>query len=997
MKLHNYSTRHTPGTQKPLPVYLNFSAGELFRQRDSIISGKNPLLNKVLTEPQVLTVKLEYDKLCARNQKLLASMHSDGLNQEQLDEFKTNSIKHTELQYMLNKHEQRISAVNKAEIQFSTAFTKTINKNTTMNNLVCQIDNLRTGDKLLNENGHINNQDYQNNSSYNYPKLNNKFHCNDNLKKKIQNAVNKKMQSSTSTATVALEKLTYAAIVKKHEPNLHNPVPLHNWRLSPMTKKNKENNKVKLPRKRVNNNSKDRIVISTMTTSFNNETANNLDSTMELNTSTSSNANTEAETTVPETNNDSWTVVSLKTYNEIDKSLPKTFLQVTSPSLYDTDATYVYGIRIIMTPPKNKGISVVNPQIFTSKLLSTLQYVCNNTAILSCDESTQPPLTDPTKALGYDTATVNKYLKTYTTTNPTFVCYVRLHSDITLQQFKKNKEFVTWLKTENIITEPSILNGEYAEPIGFFIKKNTTEELLTLQTTRIRSNLPSTVNNKFDVCNMWIRSNSTLSTKVLMVKAQSTDEALLLEQIDHCYNKGMGGYVFFPYKAFKRATPEKKETIIREQIEFNKNNRSILLHGFVNFDYNTKVYDQQAKEPIPKRKLNEDNPDQSTISDTTMSYENMSVIDFMGTQFLDNNGNSIVKRASCPISNTIELLIPSEHYYKFKTVKNSDILNSLGSVIPPHRHQLIFQNPSSISAGIPPNALFVNNLINKYDRMFDTIDGTKYNNTTPIPTKHKKVAKIVVHNNVDDIKVRNEPRGRTNDATMQGNNNKDHNNTKPTQKDQDPNVLSIETINKFMSDLKTEFHNNLTKVKECINNDANKVLNMMEKMEKMDKEIQQQKADASNMDVVLRQHVQTAVQQEITSQLSTFNDTLNSKFQQVFQSLDSKSEERIALLMDEQQALKQEYRETRATTTTQFEQIMLMFQQQRNEAALQEQIRPSMTSQNNCEPTRGTQRILHTRNTRNNTTSTQGTQHTSLFDSGAIKSCLNKLNSNLNE
>jgi hypothetical protein len=342
---------------------------------------------------------------------------------------------------------------------------------------------------------------------------------------------------SKNVATDLLNKSTYATIVKKHEPNQYNPVPILKLPLYPMTIKTKHNNKAKLSKTRATTNNRDRII--TMT-------SNNIDNQI-LTGNNPTDMTDIGKNTIEkpsDTLQDNWTVVQLQTHQDIDKSLPTTYLEVPSPSLYDNDATYVYGVRIIITPPKHKGVSIVNPQIFISKLLSTLQYVCSNTAITVWDDTEHPSLSNPFKVLEKDNDSISHYLKTYDTNNPTFVCFVRLHTDMSLNQFKQNKDLLQWLKQENIILEKTILNGEYAEPIGFFLKRNTQEEMLQLQTTRIRESLPNDISNKCDFCNMWIRSGPSLSTKVLMVKTNINHEDKVIETIDNVFNKGMGGYFF---------------------------------------------------------------------------------------------------------------------------------------------------------------------------------------------------------------------------------------------------------------------------------------------------------------------------------------------------------------------------------------------------------------------------------------------------------------------
>jgi hypothetical protein len=145
------------------------------------------------------------------------------------------------------------------------------------------------------------------------------------------------------------------------------------------------------------------------------------------------------------------------------------------------------------------------------------------------------------------------------------------------------------------------------------------------------------------------------------------------------------------------------------------------------------------------------------------------------------------------------------------------------------------------------------------------------------------------------------------------------------------------------------------------------------------------------MDSIIHQQVQTAVQHELQNHLLTFEDKFNNKLNQAFITMDSNNEARITALLKEQQESKQEYRNNSNTTTTQFEQIMAMFAKQNHATTIQAQGRTINNGTQVDENSRSTHnRTLTTRSTRNSVQNLQGSQQ-SYFDSGAIKSCLNKL------
>jgi hypothetical protein len=70
---------------------------------------------------------------------------------------------------------------------------------------------------------------------------------------------------------------------------------------------------------------------------------------------------------------------------------------------------------------------------------------------------------------------------------------------------------------------------------------------------------------------MWVRSGKAISAKVLMVNANKDDEELILDTIDMTYNKGIGGVVFFPYRAFKRISAEKRKPYYTNNYYFRVN------------------------------------------------------------------------------------------------------------------------------------------------------------------------------------------------------------------------------------------------------------------------------------------------------------------------------------------------------------------------------------------------------------------------------------------
>jgi hypothetical protein len=991
MKVYR-STELSTATINSAVKPLQFSAAEMFSLMDKPYRSDSSLSTVIPTQQQLVNRKI----ISEDNAKILEDMRNYGINQVLIDKYTANIRKLSEGYASQQQNAQRTSAVKNEILQNHLLNNLHTGQITEYHKSQDYKDEI-TGYNLFNETGFQNNPDYELISKKHTLKINNKFKCSNSFRDMIKRAVGAKLQSTTPKEIQTIPQQTYATIVKTHQPNTCNPVPIHNWRLSPMTTKSKQQSTTKLSKHRVQTKAKDSII--TMTNDGLTTTGN---ATPRATDTPETMVTTDASDGIQGGNNiahqdTSWTIVPLKNHNAIEKSLPKTFLQVPTPSLYDNDASYSYGIRIIVIPPKNKGTSAVNPQIFVSKLLSTLQFVCSNTALAALEETTSyPAISDSVKPLSFMNDEITKYIKTYTTTSPNFMCYLRVHSDHTLLDFKKHPDFALWMKKESIIFEKTILNGKQADPIGFFIKRCTTEDMLALQTQRIRQSLPKEIESKCDVTNMWVRSGTGISAKVLMLKASEDDADKIIETVDHYYNKGRGGYFFYPYEEFKRTKAETKETILHQQLEYQKNNRSLTFVGFQNFDNSVKVAEDITNGSQQKRKSTTStttttNTNNNTDTDMSNLIDTMYVTDAIVMEFISDNGSSIFKRVYPPINNIMEVVVDSQNFYKVRKLSNQEFLNALGCLIPKPRHKLIFLSPNSIQDnGLHPNKIFNQQTTSKYKKMFDDI---RPNTTVPMVTdrpKPRKIAKIVVYNNAADINVPDDD-----DTTViHHNTNKSTNSDKTTSstKDNNPPVHESAAVNNMMSTITTDFQNSITDIKSCISKDTITITQIMQKMEKMEQEIQTYKVLNATIDDRINSNVQSTVRDELKTHLQNFELDLNNKLAKSLQEIDSKNEDRVATLVREHQLLREECSNNNSTTKNQFDQIM-------------EMLRTSRVTVNPGETSVGTEnydhstksRGLNTRSTRHSTNTVQHNQQSTTFDSGAIRSCLNKLHTNYNE
>jgi hypothetical protein len=194
-----------------------------------------------------------------------------------------------------------------------------------------------------------------------------------------------------------------------------------------------------------------------------------------------------------------------------------------------------------------------------------------------------------------------------------------------------------------------------------------------------------------------------------------------------------------------------------------------------------------------------------------------------------------------------------------------------------------------------------------------------------------------------------------------------------------------------MLEMKEEFQKNLNEMRDNMKNDGTTITTMMEKIEKLDKAFEQQLTDQTKTDLIMNQRIQQTVQKEIEQHINELDNKLHNKLTEAFLAIDSKNDNRFTQLVQEQQELKQEFRNTSATTQRQFDQIMAMFTQQQTMASTQDKNTTMSDSPTQQDPPRNTLRVLNTRTTRHTAQSNM-----SNFDSGAIKSCLNKLQ-HLNE
>jgi hypothetical protein len=396
-------------------------------------------------------------------------------------------------------------------------------------------------------------------------------------------------------------------------------------------------------------------------------------------------------------------------------SLPRTQLNPKPRNSIITPPKHRYSITLGLVPPAE----IENPIVITPRLISrviaSLQYVCNNTQLMPIDDE-QPPLFDTLKIFAMEDTEIEKYVFVHDVNSDSYRCSFQLASDCTINEFKLNRHLLAWLKQERINIDKTYLLGQPSVRIGFLVHASTRGDMIELLDKRIRSNMKTELRYQFDVHSSWIRSNNNLSVKVIMFRAPKIISREITQSLHKRYNSGKS-IKFYPWEEFTDLSDQQSEKIVKNQTTFQNDFRTITYDGFIDFNNSLTLMDpavtptesQKRKliqEPMPDVIMTE-HPNSPPKQDITQ----MSVLKTIKTQFINSTGQQLFQEVHAPFMGTIECTVHRSKFQQARKISNNMFLSSLSVLIPKERHSLVFADPTNIiPSDLIPSTLLKNNI-----------------------------------------------------------------------------------------------------------------------------------------------------------------------------------------------------------------------------------------------------------------------------------------------
>jgi hypothetical protein len=559
-------------------------------------------------------------------------------------------------------------------------------------------------------------------------------------KQRLFQSIDKHLNTTTTTTTI-VSRPTFAEIVQAHSPNEITPRIILPLSLSTKkydkakrkTRKNAQKRKLSPDRRRPNRPSIT-IVSNENATYF-----DDLPSTM-----TNSNDNIADPTSANDTD---WQQVNGKKKNRYTDALPRSCLLSKPKHPASTIPKLTYCVSLGLSPPNEMENPVIITSRLLSKVLSSLQHIVPNSEIKAIDDE-YPAQTDPKKLYDLDDDEVNRYVWIHPTSSDSFRCSFKLSTDKELKDFKINKTFLSWLKQERIQLDRTYLLGQDSTRIGFFVGTETRGDLLDLLEKRVRNRFPTLYKWQFDIHTSWIRSSNDVSTRVAMLRTPKILETDMVREFNRLFNHGKT-ITFVPWNDYLDLSDAHKNKIVKDQVNFQNEFRTLSFHGFQDFDPKITVLDANHKptEAQKRKFVSEKYNDNTVMTDRerseTSTVSTMTVLDAIKSQFLSGKGEPLFHTVQNPINGTIECLVKKDLYFQAKKLTNQSFLNSLATLIPPDRYKLVFLDSNAIgyTSEIPSKLLH-----NKISDMMRNNRGTGTESPvhTPPRQKQRRQTKLMV-------------------------------------------------------------------------------------------------------------------------------------------------------------------------------------------------------------------------------------------------------------
>jgi hypothetical protein len=686
---------------------------------------------------------------------------------------------------------------------------------------------------------------------------------------------------------------SYSDIVRAHSPNVIAPIPIISAPLYKEVYKRpskKELYKLKHRKLCKTGGKTSRIYIGS-----NNDNNNRLSSMTMTDSTITSNSNDEE-----------WQLVKGSKKAPFQKALPKTHLVPIVPYTATSPPRHTYCITLGLTPASDIAEPVIITPRLIGKVLSSLQYVSNNTILLPMDDDLSPQ-SDPAILHDMEDSDIVKYVYVVPNMNDSYRCSFKISSDATINEFKLNTHLMKWLQNERIQIDRTYLLGQPSTKLGFMVLSSTRGDIVNLLDQRIRGKCKPHLKWQFDINSAWVRSKSNTSAKVIMIRAPKLIESELIHEFHERFNYGRT-IQFYPWNEFLELSDQQKDQILNEQNAFQEKYRTVVFTGFKDFTRNTMVFssDEKPNDSQKRKFLDPINEDDSTDIDMNIALPNgpstMTVLDAIRTQFINGKGEQLFYRVHRPINGILECTVTKQLFFQAKKIPNERFLNSLSTIIPTNRHALVFSDPASItSTGQVPSKLL-------HNKIYEWIKHTPVKDTPQIETqkprqRQRTSSKLLVF------------QGYSQAVSLLSNQNKK---TQPTA-NSNPEPAPTVTVNHIPPEKSpTEFHtiidvlnkkvdNKFISLEKRLQDDRVAIATMQGQVKRLETNVNTTNTSISNMESKLLTNIETTVQTHMKAYAKTFEEQLNEKLLSTASLLDQKNEERTAMFRSEHHAFRSEF------------------------------------------------------------------------------------------
>jgi hypothetical protein len=736
-------------------------------------------------------------------------------------------------------------------------------------------------------------------------------------------AIDEKLRSTTTLPPVR----TFSDIVRQHPPNDITPLPIV---ACPLYKQKYDGNRSSKKKKGKNRKINKRgghhpnKTISVLS----NESLRNIDL-LTMTTATTTNDPSSA------TNTNDWIDVTGKSNHRVQNIIPSTCLKPKTKYPAASIPKFTYCLTIGITPPTTMKKPVVITARLLSKVLSSFQFVCPNSQINPIDDE-YAPQSDPSKLHDMDEEEILRYVWIHNTISDTYRCSFKFSSDKEVNAFKLDKEFLSWLQAEKIQIDRTYLFGQETTRIGFMLCTETRGDLIDLLEKRVRSRFPTLLKWQFDVHSCWIRSKDDVSVKVAMFRAPKLLENDIIKEFHRLFNAGRS-VKFFPWNDYLELSEEQKHKIVKEQLNFQAEYRTISYSGFKDFDSALSIMDKDsASNESHKRKFvvqeTQDHPnDENSNQIKTTSVDKMTILDCIISQFLTSTGERMFHNISGPTNGIMECLVKKKNFFQARKISNNTFLDSLATLIPKHRHHMVFQSPDCIgyTSQIPSKLLC--------NRISDLIRKQVSSDDSPIKTpprqKQRRTSKLTVFSGYKDAVLAFEKntapqsveKMKENDISI---NNKDNNGNNSNL---GKNTDMVDKLTSLFTSFTQKIDLRISALEAKQETDNKSLLNVQTEMTEVRNSLGKTNSIINNLEVQLVNTIDIAVKGHLQQYAESFQRQMSSQIQSNSELLDKKNEDRAESFRREQKAFMEEFKLTAHKQEKNFQSMQNWFEMQHPE------------------------------------------------------------------